>query len=126
LRDRALDRCSHPPHAGSVSARLDRDDWNTHRQAVVGKGDRERVVTVTARLALRCGASPIATTVPALFVSYQAATRGRQENHFCAAGSRHVCRELPCIGIPPFRPHQLRHSWERCCRSVGDARLRGT
>jgi integrase/recombinase XerD len=50
LRDRALVLFLLSTGARiSEALRLDRDDWNPRRQTVVGKGDRERVVTVTER-----------------------------------------------------------------------------
>jgi integrase len=107
--------------------RLDRDDWNPRRQTVVGKGDRERVVTVTerARRAVEAYLADRDDPSPALFVSYQAATRGRRENRLTAAGARHVCRELALrLGIPAFRPHQLRHTLGTMLQeAMGDARL---
>jgi integrase/recombinase XerD len=128
LRDRALVLFLLSTGARiSEVLRLDRDDWNPRRQTVVGKGDRERVVTVTerARRAVEAYLADRDDPSPALFVSYQAATRGRRENRLTAAGARHVCRELALRpGIPAFRPHQLRHTLGTMLQeAMGDARL---
>jgi integrase len=107
--------------------RLDVEDWHPHRMTVIGNGDRERTVTVTAKarqaveeyLAARDDPSP------ALFVSFQPKVRGTRKSRLTADGARHVCRQLAAwMGIPPFRPHQLRHTlgtWMQ--EAMGDARL---
>ena len=75
---------------------------------------------VEAYLARRRDPSPAA-----VFVSYQLATRGRRENRLTVAGARHGCRELALrLAIPPFRPHQLRHTLRTLLQEgMGDARL---
>jgi integrase/recombinase XerD len=111
----------------SEALRLDVGDWDPRRMTVIGKGDRERTVTVTGRarqavdeyLAARDDPSP------ALFIGFHPAARGTRENRLTADGARHVCREVARrLGIPAFRPHQLRHTLGTLLQeAMGDARL---
>lgn len=83
------------------------------RARVIGKGDRERTVTVTerARQAVEAYLAARDDPSPALFISFHPRARGARENRLTADAARHVCRELALrLGIPPFRPHQLRHT----------------
>jgi site-specific recombinase XerD len=77
--------------------RLDRTDWAHARLTVIGKGDKERVVNVTARaraavddyLAAREDPSP------ALFIGFQPAAKSSVEtataNRLTPTGARYVC-----------------------------------
>ena len=107
--------------------RLDRDDWAMDRVTVRGKGDRERVLMVTdkARQAVDHYLAARDDPSPALFISFQPAVRGIRENRLSDDGARHICQQLArVLGIPPFHPHQLRHSLGTLLQeTVGDARL---
>ena len=79
----------------SEALALDRADWRRDRVTVRGKGDRERVVMVTerARRAMRAylaarGEDPS----PALFVSFQPASKSTRDNRLTANGARYICR----------------------------------
>ena len=106
---------------------LDRADWRRDRVTVRGKGDRERVVTVTARAheAMQDYLAARADPSPALFVSFQPASRGSRDNRLTANGARHICRQVAReLQISPFHPHQLRHTLGTLLQeAVGDARL---
>lgn len=105
---------------------LDRTDWGGDRLIVRGKGDRERPVIITERtrramdayLAMRVDPSP------ALFVGLQRASTAKPPR-LTPAGSRHICHQLAKrFGIPPFHPHQLRHTLGTLLQeNIGDARL---
>jgi integrase/recombinase XerD len=111
----------------SEALRLDAEDWNPRRMRVIGKGDRERTVTVTdkAREAVEAYLAACDDPSPALFISFHPKDRGRRENRLTADGARHVCREVARrLGIPAFRPHQLRHTLGTLLQeAMGDARL---
>ena len=109
--------------------RLDRRDWRPDRMTVVGKGDKERSVVITARcreamddyLAARTDPSP------ALFIGFHRPTLGQhpRENRLTADGARHICRQLAGrLGLPRFSPHVLRHTLGTLLQEeMGDARL---
>jgi site-specific recombinase XerD len=111
----------------SEALRLDVEDWDPRRMRVIGKGDRERTVTLInrARQAVEGYLAARDDPSPALFIGFQPATRGARENRLTADGARHVCREVARrLGIPAFRPHQLRHTLGTMLQEVmGDARL---
>ena len=111
----------------SEALALDRTDWRRDRVTVRGKGDRERVVMVTARAhdAMQDYLAARADPSPALFVSFQPASRGSRDNRLTANGARHICRQVAReLEISPFHPHQLRHTLGTLLQeSVGDARL---
>ena len=111
----------------SEALALDRTDWRRDRVTVRGKGDRERVVMVTARAheAMQGYLAARADPSPALFVSFQPASRGSQDNRLTANGARHICRQVAReLEISPFHPHQLRHTLGTLLQeAVGDARL---
>lgn len=111
----------------SEALRLDRLDWRSDRVTVRGKGDRERVVTVTER-ARRAMESYLASRddpSPALFIGLAPASRGAATNRLTPRGARHLCHQLAQrTDIPPFHPHQLRHTLGTLLQeTVGDARL---
>lgn len=111
--------------------RLDRRDWARERLTVVGKGDKERVVTVTARardavddyLAARTDPSP------ALFIAFHPGARSderaRRANRLTARGARYICAEIARrLGITDLHPHRLRHTLGTLVQEqLGDARL---
>jgi site-specific recombinase XerD len=107
--------------------RLDIKDWKPDRMWVVGKGDRERVVQVTekARAAVEDYLDTRDDHSPALFIGFQPANKDASSNRLTVAGAHHVCRQLAQrLGIPPFHPHQLRHTLGTLLQeSIGDARL---
>jgi integrase len=107
--------------------RLDRADWKPERLWIVGKGDRERVAQVTdkARAAVDDYLEARTDRSPALIVGFQPASKDAPANRLTAAGARYVCRQLAhWLGIPPFHPHQLRHTLGTLLQeSMGDARL---
>ena len=111
----------------SEALALDRTDWRRDRVTVRGKGDRERVVMVTARAheAMQGYLAARADPSPALFVSFQPASRGSRDNRLTANGARHICRQVAReLEISPFHPHQLRHTLGTLLQeAVGDARL---
>ena len=114
----------------SEALQLDRADLPRQRErlTVRGKGDRERVVLLTQRARqamtdyLRARGEDRS---PALFVSFQPASKGSRDNRLTPSGARHVCRQLARrVAISPFHPHQLRHTLGTLLQeSVGDARL---
>ena len=59
------------------------------------------------------------------FISFQPAVRGKRENRLSDEGARYICHQLAKrLGIPPFHPHQLRHTLGTLLQeTVGDARL---
>lgn len=96
---------------------------------MIGKGDRERdghrdrAGAPGGRGVPRRARRPVPRP---LFISFHPRARGARENRLTADAARHVCRELALrLGIPPFRPHQLRHirSGRGCSEVMGDARL---
>ena len=111
--------------------RLNRSDWGHERVAVVGKGDKERVVNVTTRardgvddyLADRTDPSP------ALFINFQAASNANAKtmraSRLTDRGARYICTELSRrLSIPAFHPHRLRHTLGTVVQEeLGDARL---
>ena len=111
--------------------RLDRRDWARERLTVLGKGDKERVVTVTARardavdeyLAARTDPSP------ALFIAFHPAARSdaqaRRANRLTPRGARYVCTQIAHrLGISDLHPHRLRHTFGTLVQEqLGDARL---
>jgi hypothetical protein len=109
--------------------RLDRRDWRPDRMTVVGKGDRERPVVITARcreatenyLAGRSDPSP------ALFIGFHRLTQARhpRDNRLTADGARYICRQLAHqLGLERFSPHVLRHTLGTLLQEeMGDARL---
>jgi integrase/recombinase XerD len=107
--------------------RLDRDDWEPDRMRVIGKGDRERTVFVTdkAREAMRLYLDARKDHSPALFIGFQPAKKDSVENRLSVQGAHHICRQLSLrLGIPPFHPHQLRHTLGTFLQeTMGDARL---
>jgi site-specific recombinase XerD len=107
--------------------RLDRTDWKPERLWIVGKGDRERVVQVTdrARAAVDDYLEARTDRSPALFVGFQPASKAAATNRLTAAGARYVCCQLAhWLAIPPFHPHQLRHTLGTLLQeTMGDARL---
>ncbi len=111
----------------SEALALDRTDWRRDRVTVRGKGDRERVVMVTTRAheAMQNYLAARADPSPALFVSFQPASRGSRDNRLTANGARHICRQVAReLEISPFHPHQLRHTLGTLLQeAVGDARL---
>jgi integrase/recombinase XerD len=132
LRDRALILLLLSTGARiSEVLRLDRRHWDLERLTVIGKGDRERVVNVTARardavddyLASRTDPSP------ALFIGFQPATktnvRTMRANRLTPRGARYICTQVAqSLGIPDFHPHRLRHTLGTLVQEqLGDARL---
>jgi integrase/recombinase XerD len=111
----------------SEALALDRTAWRRDRVTVRGKGDRERVVMVTARAhdAMQDYLAARADPSPALFVSFQPASRGTRDNRLTANGARHICRRVAReLAISPFHPHQLRHTLGTLLQeTIGDARL---
>ena len=111
----------------SEVVRLDRADWAHERVTVRGKGDRERILMVTAkaREAVEDYLAARGDPSPALFISFQPAVRGKRENRLSDEGARYICHQLAKrLGIPPFHPHQLRHTLGTLLQeTVGDARL---
>ncbi|HEX6404596.1 MAG TPA: tyrosine-type recombinase/integrase [Pseudonocardiaceae bacterium] len=107
--------------------RLDRSQWKPQRLWVVGKGDRERTVHVTdkARAAVADYLNARTDHSPALFISFQPASKNTSSNRLTIAGAQHVCRHLAHrLGIPAFHPHQLRHTLGTLLQeTMGDARL---
>ena len=111
--------------------RLDRRDWALERLTVLGKGDKERVVTVTARardavddyLAARTDPSP------ALFIAFHPGARSderaRRANRLTARGARYICTQIArALGITDLHPHRLRHTLGTLVQEqLGDARL---
>ena len=67
--------------------RLDRGDWQPDRMRVIGKGDRERTVTVTekARQAMEAYLGARTDPSPALFIGFQPARKN-------SVGNRSPCR----------------------------------
>ncbi len=105
--------------------RLDRADWAHERVTVRGKGDRERILMVTAkaREAVEDYLAARGDPSPALFISFQPAIRGKRENRLSDEGARYICHQLAKrLGIPPFHPHQAhaRHP------TAGDRRRRAS
>ncbi len=111
----------------SEALRLNREDWNADRITVRGKGDRERIVLVTdrARHAMEEYLADRTDPSPALFMSFFPGTREQKVNRLTPRGARHICKQIARqLGIPPFHPHQLRHTLGTLLQeTVGDARL---
>lgn len=107
--------------------RLDRDDWRPGRMDIIGKGNRERPVLITerARQAMEDYLAARTDPSPALFIGFQAASKNSVSNRLTAQGASHICRQLALrMGIPPFTPHQLRHTLGTFLQeTMGDARL---
>jgi site-specific recombinase XerD len=107
--------------------RLDRSDWKPDRMTVIGKGDRERAVFITekARGAMQQYLDARKDHSPALFIGFQPAKKDSVENRLSVQGAHHICRQLALrLGIPPFHPHQLRHTLGTFLQeTMGDARL---
>ncbi len=107
--------------------RLDRADWARERLVLRGKGDRERpaLVTQRARRAVDTYLRARDDRSPALFISFQPASRGTPDNRLTAQGARHICHQLAQdAGVAPFHPHQLRHTLGTLLQErLGDARL---
>jgi integrase/recombinase XerD len=107
--------------------RLDRADWARDRLVLRGKGDRERpaLVTERARRAVDAYLRARDDRSPALFISFQPASRGRPDNRLTAQGARHICHQLASeAGVAPFHPHQIRHTLGTLLQErLGDARL---
>jgi len=111
--------------------RLDRSDWALERLRVVGKGDKERVVNVTARardavdeyLAGRDDPSP------ALFIAFHPGARtdaqARRANRLTARGAGYLCTQIArTLGVTDLHPHRLRHTLGTLVQEeLGDARL---
>jgi hypothetical protein len=96
---RSCSSCSPTGARISEIVRLDRSDWALERLTVVGKGDKERVVTVTAR-ARDAGDE------------YLAARRDPSPASFIAFSPRRAKRRNRATGQPPFRtrcPGQSAH-----------------
>jgi site-specific recombinase XerD len=76
--------------------RLDRSQWKPERLWVVGKGDRERVVQVTdkARAAVDDYLGARTDHSPALFISFQPASKNTSANRLTVAGAQYLCRQL--------------------------------
>jgi site-specific recombinase XerD len=111
----------------SEALRLNRADWNPERQMVIGKGNKERVVTVTdrARQAVDDYLAVRADPSPSLWIGFHHGRAGTANNRLTVQGAHHICRQLALhLGMPAFHPHQLRHTlgtWLQ--ETVGDARL---
>jgi site-specific recombinase XerD len=107
--------------------RLDRSDWARDRLVLRGKGDRERpaLVTERARRAVDTYLHAREDRSPALFISFQPASRDRPDNRLTAQGARHICHQLAQdAGVAPFHPYQLRHTLGTLLQErLGDARL---
>lgn len=107
--------------------RLDRDDWQPARMRVIGKGDRERTVTVTekARQAVEDYLQARTDPSPALFIGFQPAMKNSVGNRLTVQGANHICRQLAQrLGIARFHPHRLRHTLGTFLQeTMGDARL---
>ena len=107
--------------------RLDRSDWARDRLVLRGKGDRERpaLITERARRAVDTYLRARDDRSPALFISFQPASRGLPGNRLSAQGTRHICHQLAQeAGVAPFHPHQLRHTLGTLLQErLGDARL---
>ena len=96
--------------------RLDRGDWKPEAMTVIGKGDRERPVSITekAKEAMEEYLAARQDPSPALFIGFQPARKATRENRLTVQGAHHICHTLALrLGIPRFHPHQLRHtgSW---------------
>lgn len=111
----------------SEALRLDRDDWKPQRMTLIGKGDRERPVTVTlkAREAVDKYLAARKDPAAALFIGFQPATKGGRYNRLTVQGAHHICHQVARrLGLPAFHPHQLRHTLGTLLQeTVGDARL---
>jgi site-specific recombinase XerD len=107
--------------------RLDRGDWKPDAMTVIGKGDRERAVFITekAREAMAQYLGARQDPSPALFIGLQPARKNSAGNRLTVQGAHHICRQLALrLGIPPFHPHQLRHTLGTFLQeTMGDARL---
>jgi hypothetical protein len=77
--------------------RLDRSQWKPDRLWVVGKGDRERTVQVTdkARAAVDDYLTARTDHSPALFISFQPASKNTPANRLTVAGAQYVAPEQP-------------------------------
>ena len=97
----------------SEALRLDVEDWNPRHMRVIGKGDRERTVTVTdrARQAVEEYLAARDDPSPRPLHQLHPKDRGKRENRLTADGARHVCRELarrlgdPGVPAPPAAAH---------------------
>jgi len=113
----------------SEALRLDRADWRPERMTVIGKGDKERTVVVTARcrVAVDDYLAAREDPSPALFIGFHSPTTVSKptENRLTDAGARHVCRQVARrLGLPRFSPHVLRHTLGTLLQEeMGDARL---
>lgn len=106
---------------------LNRADVRQERITVRGKGDRERVVLITerARAAMRAYLAARDDSSPALFVSFQPASKKDPDNRLTANGARYICQQVSRhLALATFHPHQLRHTLGTLLQeTVGDARL---
>ena len=106
---------------------LDRGQWNPTRMKVIGKGNKERPVNVTekARGSVEDYLSARTDPSPALFIGFQPAKKNSVDNRLTVQGAHHICHQLALrLGIPPFHPHQLRHTLGTLLQeTMGDARL---
>lgn len=111
----------------SEALQLDRSDWTPDRMRVIGKGNRERIVSITtkARTAVDDYLAVRHDHSPALFISFQPATKNAPHNRLTVQGAHHICHQLAAgLGIPRFHPHQLRHTLGTLLQeTMGDARL---
>lgn len=107
--------------------RLDRGDWKPAGMTVIGKGDRERPVSITekAKEAMEQYLAARQDPSPALFIGFQPARKDSRENRLTVQGAHHICHTLAArLGIPRFHPHQLRHTLGTFLQeTMGDARL---
>jgi len=97
----------------SEALRLDVEDWNPRHMRVIGKGDRERTVTVTdrARQAVEEYLAARDDPSPRPLHQLHPKDRGKRENRLTADGPATCAVSSPAgWGIPAFRPHQLRHT----------------
>ena len=115
----------------SEMLRLNCGDWGLERLTVIGKGDKERVVNVTARARNAVDDYLAARTDPsrALFIGFQPAAKANAQtmraNRLTPRGARYICTQVARnLGIPDFHPHRLRHTLGTLVQEqLGDARL---
>ena len=111
--------------------RLNRGDWGLERLTVVGKGDKERVINVTARARDAVDDYLAARTDPsaALFINFwpgsQSSKQAMRANRLTSAGARYLCDRIAReLDIPHYSPHRLRHTLGTLVQEeLGDARL---